>query len=126
MITSICLSTIRSSSIARLRSSYRACQSSKLSRYLGRRGDFTEDNQFRKHGRRVAQINLNLNNARIASQRLMVRVSNHRLLLGLIACAVSAVCTVDVPTGRAESSVADDCPIGAYRFPDGEIVDIAR
>jgi uncharacterized protein len=71
-------------------------------------------------GRR-AQTNMNLNNARIASQRQMVRVGNHRFLQGLLACAVSVVWMVGVRAG-----LADDCPIGAYRFADGEIVDIAR
>jgi uncharacterized protein len=69
---------------------------------------------------------LNLKAPPIASQRQMVRLSIHRVLRGLIACTVSAVCTVGVTAGGAESSVADDCPIGAYRFPGGEIVDIAR
>jgi len=56
----------------------------------------------------------------------MVGFGIHRLLRGLIGCGVSAVCMIGVSAGCAESSIANICPIGAYRFPSGEIVDIAR
>src|SRR4029077_1926492 len=50
----------------------------------------------------------------------------HSLLRGLILCGLSAVFIGAVIAGESESGAADDCQIGAYRFSDGEIVDIAR
>jgi uncharacterized protein len=40
--------------------------------------------------------------------------------------SVSAVCIGAVVAGHVKPSAVDHCQIGAYRFPDGEIVDIAR
>src|SRR6266508_4016605 len=42
----------------------------------------------------------------------------HSFSPGLVVCILSAACI--------GAGTADDCQIGAYRFPDGEIVDIAR
>jgi hypothetical protein len=46
--------------------------------------------------------------------------------LELIVCNVLAACIGTALAGSAEPGAADQCQIGAYRFPDGEIVDIAR
>ncbi len=43
-----------------------------------------------------------------------------------IVCALSATCFSAAPSGESERGTPKDCQIGAYRFPDGEIVDIAR
>lgn len=40
--------------------------------------------------------------------------------------ALSATCIGAALTGGASPNLSDDCQIGAYRFTDGEIVDIAR
>ena len=50
----------------------------------------------------------------------------HSLLRGLIVCGLSAACVGVALAGRVESGATDHCQIGAYRFSDGEIVDIAR
>jgi uncharacterized protein len=76
--------------------------------------------------RRIAREILNLKERPLASQRQMVRLGIQPLLRGLVACGVSALCTAGVSAGCAESSVADNYLIGAYRFTGGEIVDIAR
>src|SRR5262249_17685308 len=46
--------------------------------------------------------------------------------LELIVCNVLAVCIGTALAGNVEPSAGDHCQIGAYRFPNGEIVDIAR
>ena len=48
------------------------------------------------------------------------------LSLGLVICAFAATWIGPVLAGNVEPSTADDCQTGAYRFPDGEIIDIAR
>src|SRR5262245_27937108 len=48
------------------------------------------------------------------------------LSLGLVICAFSATWSGPALAGNAEPRIADDCQTGAYRFPDGEIIDIAR
>jgi pimeloyl-ACP methyl ester carboxylesterase len=50
----------------------------------------------------------------------------YSLLRRLIVCAISVTCISAVLASNAASNASDDCQIGAYRFPDGEIVDIAR
>jgi uncharacterized protein len=50
----------------------------------------------------------------------------HSLSRGLIVCGLSAACVGVALAGRVESGATDHCQIGAYRFSDGEIVDIAR
>ena len=52
--------------------------------------------------------------------------SIHSLSRGLIACGLSAACVGAGLTGRVEAGTNDNCQIGAYRFSDGEIIDIAR
>jgi hypothetical protein len=48
------------------------------------------------------------------------------LWLGLIFCFLSAS-SIDAGAGsKPENGMIDACHIGAYRFPDGEIIDIAR
>jgi pimeloyl-ACP methyl ester carboxylesterase len=44
----------------------------------------------------------------------------------LIVCVLSAVCIGAVIASESKTAGPDDCQIGTYRFPDGEIVDIAR
>jgi pimeloyl-ACP methyl ester carboxylesterase len=53
----------------------------------------------------------------------MQRFTIHLLSLGLIVCGLSTACIGAVLAGE---STVDDCQTGAYRFPDGEIIDIAR
>ena len=48
------------------------------------------------------------------------------LSLGLVICAFAATWIGATLAGNVEPSTADDCQTGAYRFPDGEIIDIAR
>jgi pimeloyl-ACP methyl ester carboxylesterase len=45
---------------------------------------------------------------------------------GFIVGALLAACIGDGLAGAASPNASDNCPIGAYRFTDGEIVDIAR
>ncbi len=45
---------------------------------------------------------------------------------GFMVGALSATCIGAALTGGASANLSDDCQIGAYRFTDGEIVDIAR
>jgi uncharacterized protein len=52
----------------------------------------------------------------------MHRYRCDRLSFGLIVCAFAAACIGGAP----ETGTTADCQIGAYRFSDGEIVDIAR
>jgi pimeloyl-ACP methyl ester carboxylesterase len=55
----------------------------------------------------------------------MHRLRIHPFSLGLIFCILSAACIGTALAGHVEPSSAD-CQIGVYRFPDGEIVDIAQ
>jgi uncharacterized protein len=48
------------------------------------------------------------------------------LSLGLVICTFAATWIGPALAGNVEPRTADDCQTGAYRFPDGEIVDIAR
>jgi len=48
------------------------------------------------------------------------------LSLGLVICAFSATWIGPALAGNVKPSTADDCQTGAYRFTDGEIIDIAR
>ena len=50
----------------------------------------------------------------------------HSLSRGLIVCGLSAACVGVALAGHVESTAADHCQLGTYRFSDGEIVDIAR
>ena len=45
---------------------------------------------------------------------------------GFMVGALSATCIGAALTGGASANLSDNCQIGAYRFTDGEIVDIAR
>src|SRR6266536_4989271 len=53
----------------------------------------------------------------------MERLTIHPLSLGLIFCSLSAACIGAALSGE---NAGDDCQTGAYRFSDGEIVDIAQ
>ena len=55
----------------------------------------------------------------------MPRLSIHPFSLGLTFYILSAACIGTALAGHVEPGSAD-CQIGAYRFPDGEIVDIAQ
>ena len=48
------------------------------------------------------------------------------LLRAFVVWSWSAVCFGAAVTGHVESRAADGCQLGAYRLPDGEIVDIRR
>src|SRR5206468_5146379 len=50
----------------------------------------------------------------------------HSLSRGLIICGFSAVFIGGAIADESESGTAGDCQVGAYRFSDGEIIDIAR
>jgi dipeptidyl aminopeptidase/acylaminoacyl peptidase len=50
----------------------------------------------------------------------------HLLSRGLIVYGLSTAFIAAAITGESASGTAGDCQIGAYRFSDGEIVDIAR
>jgi pimeloyl-ACP methyl ester carboxylesterase len=50
----------------------------------------------------------------------------HPVSRGLIVGALSATCIGAALTCNSAANASDDCQIGAYRFSDGEIVDIAR
>jgi uncharacterized protein len=56
----------------------------------------------------------------------MQRLRIYRLLHQLFVCTLSAVFIDAAIADQSKSHTADDCQIGAYRFSDGEIVDIAR
>ena len=56
----------------------------------------------------------------------MQRLTIHPLWHRLIVCALSAAFIGAAIADESESGTAGDCQIGAYRFSDGEIVDIAR
>jgi hypothetical protein len=47
----------------------------------------------------------------------------HPLSFGVTVCSLSAVCISAALSGE---SAGDDCQVGAYRFSDGAIIDIAR
>jgi uncharacterized protein len=49
----------------------------------------------------------------------------HSVSRGFIVVALSATCIGAALTSGAAAKASDDCPIGVYCFPDGEIVDIA-
>src|SRR4030095_2165744 len=55
-----------------------------------------------------------------------MRLRIHPLSLGLVFWTLSAACTGVALAGHVEFSAVDHCQIGAYHFPNGEIVDIAR
>jgi hypothetical protein len=69
---------------------------------------------------------LNPNNEGFASQTEMHCSRIRPLLRGLVVWSWSAVCFCAAVTGHVEPSAADGCQLGAYRLPDGEIVDIRR
>ena len=46
--------------------------------------------------------------------------------LGLILCILFAACIDAGAASMPENGTVDECQSGAYRFPDGEVVDIAR
>jgi pimeloyl-ACP methyl ester carboxylesterase len=56
----------------------------------------------------------------------MRRLRIHPASFGLIVCGLSAACIGAAIAGESETARPDACQIGTYRFPDGEIVDIAR
>jgi hypothetical protein len=62
----------------------------------------------------------------IASQTEMSRFKIYSPSQRLTVCALSAVFLGAAIADESESRTAGDCQIGAYRFSDGEIVDIAR
>ena len=62
----------------------------------------------------------------IASQTEMAWFRIHSLARRLIVCALSAAFIGAAIADESESGTAGDCQIGAYRFSDGEIIDIAR
>jgi pimeloyl-ACP methyl ester carboxylesterase len=55
-------------------------------------------------------------------QRLTIHPLSHRLIVCVLSAAFIGAAIAD----ESESGTAGDCQIGAYRFSDGEIVDIAR
>lgn len=55
----------------------------------------------------------------------MHRCKIRPLLLGLVVWSLSALCIAAAVADHSEPSAANDCLLGTYRFPDGEIVDIA-
>ena len=56
----------------------------------------------------------------------MSRFRIYSLSHRLIVCALSAAIIGAAIADESESATAGDCQIGAYRFSDGEIIDIAR
>jgi uncharacterized protein len=56
----------------------------------------------------------------------MYRLRIHPFSLQLMVCVFSAACIRAAIAGESDTARHDDCQIGTYRFPDGEIVDIAR
>jgi len=55
----------------------------------------------------------------------MPRFRIHSLSVELIVCSMSAVWVGAALAGHVEPGIDDNCQTGAYRFSDGEIVDIA-
>src|SRR5918994_549394 len=56
----------------------------------------------------------------------MHRFRIHALSLGLIVCSVSAAGIGAALASHLDPNATNQCQIGTYRFPEGEIVDIAR
>src|SRR6266403_2798554 len=56
----------------------------------------------------------------------MIRFITQLLSLGAIVCALLVASIGAAIADESKSARPDDCQIGAYRFPNGEIVDIAR
>src|SRR6266436_5750899 len=56
----------------------------------------------------------------------MIRFITQLLSLGAIVCALLIASIGAAIADASKSARPDDCQIGTYRFPDGEIVDIAR
>ena len=56
----------------------------------------------------------------------MDRPRIHPFSLRLIVYALSAACVCTALASNLASNAVNDCQIGAYRFSNGEIVDIAR
>jgi len=56
----------------------------------------------------------------------MIRFITQLLSLGAIVCALLVVSIGAAIVDGSKSARPDDCQIGTYRFPNGEIVDIAR
>jgi pimeloyl-ACP methyl ester carboxylesterase len=50
----------------------------------------------------------------------------HSLSRRLVVCALSATCIGAAIGDESKSGAANECQIGAYRFSDGEIVDVSR
>src|SRR5262249_40675975 len=50
----------------------------------------------------------------------------HSLSRRLVVCALSATCIGAAIGDESKSGTSNECQIGAYRFSDGEILDIAR
>jgi len=69
---------------------------------------------------------LNPKPLRIASNKEMYCFRIYPVSRGFMVGALSATCIGAALTGGASANLSDDCQIGAYRFTDGEIVDIAR
>jgi pimeloyl-ACP methyl ester carboxylesterase len=69
---------------------------------------------------------LNPKPLRIASNKEMYCFRIYPVSRGFMVGALSATCIGAALTGGASPNLSDDCQIGAYRFTDGEIVDIAR
>ena len=56
----------------------------------------------------------------------MIRFITQLFSLGAIVCALLVVSVGAAIADESKSARPDDCQIGTYRFPNGEIVDIAR
>ena len=56
----------------------------------------------------------------------MRRLRIHPFSLRFIVYTLSAACICTALASNLASNAVNDCQIGAYRFPNGEIVDIAR
>ena len=56
----------------------------------------------------------------------MIRFITQLLSLGAIVCALLVASVGAAIADESKSARPDDCQIGTYRFPNGEIVDIAR
>ena len=50
----------------------------------------------------------------------------HSLSRRLVVCALSVTCIGAASGDESKSGAANECQIGAYRFSDGEVVDISR
>src|SRR6266702_5226852 len=56
----------------------------------------------------------------------MIRFITQLLSLGAIVCVLLVASIGAAIADESKSAKPDDCQIGTYRFPNGEIVDIAR